>query len=252
MRDERKQAQTKTVMAELGAAGSRLDYVAAWFLKAGAYFRGKRARIAFVATNSITQGEQVAQLWPALFDRYNLEITFGHRTFPWGSDARGKAHVHVVIIGLSDGKSASAERRLFSYENSTSESDEIKLARISPYLVDASHLGNSHLVVDRHRNSISNLPQIGVGTKPVDGGHYILDREERVELLTREPEAVRLLRPFILENSCNSWFRILPSGWKWKESFIETYMSARALRASSSVPRFHQVGLPRNPTCGSP
>ena len=197
MRDERKQAQTKTVMAELGAAGSRLDYVATWFLKAGAYFRGKRARIAFVATNSITQGEQVAQLWPALFDRYNLEITFGHRTFPWGSDARGKAHVHVVIIGLSDGKSASAERRLFTYENSTSESDEIKLARISPYLVDASHLGNSHLVVDRRRNAISNLPQIGVGTKPVDGGHYILDREERVELLTREPEAARLLRPFI-------------------------------------------------------
>ena len=197
MRDERKQAQTKTVMAELGATGSRLDYVAAWFLKAGAYFRGKRARIAFVATNSITQGEQVAQLWPALFDRYNLEITFGHRTFPWGSDVRGKAHVHVVIIGLSDAKSASAERRLFTYENSTDESDEIKLARISPYLVDVSHLGNSHLVVERRRSAISGLPKIGVGTKPVDGGHYILDREEREALLKREPEAAHLLRPFI-------------------------------------------------------
>ena len=197
MRDERKQVQTKTVMAKLGATGSRLDYVAAWFLKAGAYFRGKRARIAFVATNSITQGEQVAQLWPALFDRYNLEITFGHRTFPWGSDARGKAHVHVVIVGLSDGKTASAERRLFTYENSRSESDEIKLARISPYLVDASQLGNSHLVVERRRSAISSLPKIGVGTKPVDGGHYILDREEREDLLTREPEAARLLRPFV-------------------------------------------------------
>ena len=197
MRDERKQVQTKTVMAKLGATGSRLDYVAAWFLKAGAYFRGKRARIAFVATNSITQGEQVSQLWPALFDRYNLEITFGHRTFPWGSDARGKAHVHVVIVGLSDGKTASAERRLFTYENSRSESDEIKLARISPYLVDASQLGNSHLVVERRRSAISSLPKIGVGTKPVDGGHYILDREEREDLLAREPEAARLLRPFV-------------------------------------------------------
>ena len=197
MRDERKQAQTKTLMVELGAAGSRLDYVAAWFLKAGAYFRGKRGRIAFVATNSITQGEQVAQLWPALFDRYNLEITFGHRTFPWGSDARGKAHVHVVIIGLSDGKTATAERRLFTYENSTGKADEITLTQVSPYLVDASHLGNFHLVVDRRRSAISNLPKISVGTKPVDGGHYILDREEREELLTREPGATRLLRPFI-------------------------------------------------------
>ena len=91
MRDAAKQSQTRAVMSELGAGGSRLDYVAAWFLKAGAYFNGKPARIAFVATNSITQGEQVAQLWPALFDRYRLEVTLGHRTFPWGSDARGKA-----------------------------------------------------------------------------------------------------------------------------------------------------------------
>ncbi len=197
MRDERKQLQTKTVIAELGAAGSRLDYVAAWFLKAGAYFRGKRARIAFVATNSITQGEQVAQLWPALFDRYRLEITFGHRTFPWGSDARGKAHVHVVIIGLSDEKSALAERRLFTYDNATSEPDEIKLSQISPYLVDASHLGNPHLVVERRRSAISSLPKICVGTKPVDGGNFILYRQEREDLLTREPEAARLLRPFI-------------------------------------------------------
>ena len=240
MRDERKQAQTKTLMAELGAAGSRLDYVAAWFLKAGAYFRGKRARIAFVATNSITQGEQVAQLWPALFDRYNLEITFGHRTFPWGSDARGKAHVHVVIIGLSDGKSASVERRLFTYENSTSESVEIKLARISPYLVDASHLGNSHLVVDRRRNAISNLPKIGVGTKPVDGGHYILDREEREELLTREPEATRLLRPFIGGrehiNGLERWILLtsgaLPSLLRSMPSVLKRVQAVREFRTN--------------------
>jgi hypothetical protein len=96
-------------IANLGKSGGTLDFVAAWFLKAADYIgrvRDSRTaphtapRIAFVATNSITQGEQVAQLWPLLFDRYNLEITFAHRTFEWGSDARGKAHVHVVIIGL--------------------------------------------------------------------------------------------------------------------------------------------------------
>ncbi len=197
MRDEQKQIQTKSIMTELGATGSRLDYVGAWFLKAGAYLRGKSARIAFVATNSITQGEQVAQLWPALFDRYNLEVMFGHRTFPWGSDARGVAHVHVVIIGLSDRKSTPLGRRLFTYENSTNEPDEVEVAQISPYLVDASHLGDSHLVIARRRSSVSGLPKIGVGTKPVDGGHYILDKEERRELLAQEPKAVSLLRPFI-------------------------------------------------------
>ncbi len=75
----------------------------------------KRIRIAFVSTNSITQGEQVAQLWPILFDRLHLEIFFAHRTFSWGSEARGKAHVHVVIIGLTHRDNEPDEKRLFSY-----------------------------------------------------------------------------------------------------------------------------------------
>ena len=197
MRDVKKQAQIKNVMTELGAGGSRLDYVAAWFLKAGAYFKENPAQIAFVATNSITQGEQVAQLWPALFNRYNLEITFAHRTFPWGSDARGKANVHVVIIGLSDSKSTPPKCQLFSYENSVSEPDITKPNQISPYLVNASQLKDSHLVVRRQRKPISGFPKISVGTKPVDGGHYILDREEKKEFLMREPGAANLFRPFI-------------------------------------------------------
>ena len=72
----------------------------AWFIKAGEYVQSSKARIGFVATNSVTQGAQAAQLWPILFDRCKLEIAFAHRTFAWGSDARGKAHVHVVILGL--------------------------------------------------------------------------------------------------------------------------------------------------------
>ena len=197
MREPEKQAQVKAVMARLGAGGSRLDYVAAWFLKAGAYLKGKPARIAFVATNSITQGEQVAQLWPALFEKYDLEITMAHRTFAWGSDARGVAHVHVVIIALSDRKTASPRRRLFTYEDLTGEPSEIEPRRIGPYLVDTSRLVNWRLVVKRQRSSISGFPKIGVGTKPVDGGHYILDNEARENLLARDPQAVSLLRPFL-------------------------------------------------------
>ena len=96
--------QRQTQMAEvqrLAGVGGRIDYVVAWFFKAGAYVQHSKAAIGFVATNSITQGEQVAQVWPVLFGRYGLEIAFAHRTFAWGSDARGKAHVHVVIIGLT-------------------------------------------------------------------------------------------------------------------------------------------------------
>ncbi len=95
-------AQVRRI-ADLGGSGGTLDYVTAWFIKAGEYAYGTEVRIGFVATNSITQGEQVAQLWPILFNRCGLEISFAHRTFAWGSDARGKAHVHVVIIGL-DGR----------------------------------------------------------------------------------------------------------------------------------------------------
>ena len=191
------QDRTGDVLAQLGATGGRLDYVTAWFLKAGEYFRGRSARIAFVATNSITQGEQVSQFWPALFERYGLEIAFAHRTFAWGSDARGAAHVHVVILGLADRKSAPAKRRLFLYENAKQEVEETEADSISPYLVDASGLRDPHLVVERRRSPLSGFPAICVGTKPVDGGHYILDREQRAELLEREPGAAKLIHPFL-------------------------------------------------------
>ena len=115
-------AQVRRVAA-LGGSGGTLDYVAAWFVRAAEYVRRAAPatdrpvpRIGFVATNSITQGEQAAQLWPLLFGR-GLEIAFAHRTFAWGSDARGMAHVHVVIVGLDAAEQAPADRRLFSYED---------------------------------------------------------------------------------------------------------------------------------------
>ena len=90
-------------IAGLGGSGGTLDYVTAWLIKAGAYATGG-TRIGFVATNSTTQDEQVGQLWPLLFDRCGLEIAFAHRTFARGSDARGKAHVHIAILGLDAGR----------------------------------------------------------------------------------------------------------------------------------------------------
>ena len=184
-------------IAALGRSGGTLDYVTAWFIKAGEYIQQSEAQIGFVATNSITQGEQVAQLWPLLFDRYVLEIAFAHRTFAWGSDARGMAHVHVVIIGLSKRGAAAREKRLFSYDVPTSEPHESPHTALSPYLFDASGLTDPRIVVKEESRQINGLPKLIIGSKPIDGGHYIFKPEERAAFLQAEPQAEPYLRPFV-------------------------------------------------------
>ena len=184
-------------IAALGKSGGTLDYVCAWFIKAGEYVSGGDARIGFVATNSITQGEQVAQLWPILFGRCRLEIAFAHRTFAWGSDARGKAHVHVVIIGLDRRSAARAEKRLFSYPDINAEPEESRHAALSPYLFDAGGLSDAHLVVRVESVPINGMDRLIIGSKPIDGGNYIFDAVKRDSFLAREPEAVPYIRPFI-------------------------------------------------------
>ena len=184
-------------IAAMGRSGGTLDYVAAWFIKAGEYIQESEAQIGFVATNSITQGEQVAQLWPILFDRFKLDIIFAHRTFAWGSDARGMAHVHVVIIGLAKREAAAREKRLFSYETVTSEPHESRHTALSPYLFDASGLTDPRIVVKEESRQINGLPKLIIGSKPIDGGHYIFKPDERTTFLQEEPEAESYLRPFV-------------------------------------------------------
>ena len=184
-------------IAALGKSGGTLDYVAAWFIKAGEYAKGSRARIGFVATNSITQGEQVAQLWPVLFGRCKLEIAFAHRTFAWGSDVRGKSHVHVVILGLDQREAARSERRLFSYPDINGEPEESRYAALSPYLFDADGLPDPHLMVREESSPINGMDRLIIGSKPIDGGHYIFDTAVRDEFLDAEPQAAPYLRPFI-------------------------------------------------------
>ena len=184
-------------IAALGKTGGTLDYVTAWFIKAGEYIQQGTAQIGFVATNSITQGEQVAQLWPILFDRYKLDIAFAHRTFAWGSDARGMARVHVVIIGLTKRDDAPREKRLFSYDHPKGEPHESRHTALSPYLFDAGGLANPRIVVKSEHRPINGLPRLITGSKPIDGGHYIFDADERTALLHAEPDAEPYLRPFV-------------------------------------------------------
>ena len=134
-------------IADLGGTGGTLDSVTAWFIKAGEYARATKARIGFVATNSIAQGEHVAQLWPILSDRCGLDIALAHRTFAWGSDARGKAHVHVVIIGFDGREAVRGRKRPFSYPDINGDPEETRHAVLSPYLFDAGGLANPHLTV---------------------------------------------------------------------------------------------------------
>ena len=184
-------------IAQLGGSGGTLDYVTAWFITAGEYLRLSPARVGFVATNSVTQGEQVAQLWPILFDRCGLEITFAHRTFAWGSDARGMAHVHVVIVGLCRRAQEPPIKRLFSYDDINGDPVESTHETLSPYLFDASKLLNRHLVIEETSRSLSGAPKMIIGSKPIDGGYLIFDDFERESFLKVEPNAERFMHPFI-------------------------------------------------------
>ena len=195
-------AQVRRIAA-LGKSGGTLDYVTAWFITAAEYIRnsgppGRRAaQIGFVATNSITQGEQVAQLWPILFGRCGLEIAFAHRTFAWGSDARGMAHVHVVIIGLAKRGDAPKEKRLFSYDDPKGEPHESRHAVLSPYLFDAGGLGDPRVVVRSESRPVNGMRKMITGCKLIDNGHFVLSTQEREAFLEAEPDAESFLRPFI-------------------------------------------------------
>ena len=183
-------------IAALGKSGGTLDYVAAWFIKAGEYVKGSTARIGLVATNSITQGEQVAQLWPVLFGRCKLEIAFAHRTFAWGSDARGKAHVHVVILGLDHRKAARPEKRLFSYPDINGDPEESRHAALSPYLFDAGGLSDPYLVVQEESAPINGMDRLITGTQPLEDGNLTFSSEGKAAFLEHEPSASPFFRPF--------------------------------------------------------
>lgn len=197
-KSEMDKGQSETLSKVVQTAGSSsqvLDLVAGWFLKAGDYVNRtqRHTAIAFVSTNSITQGEQVSHLWPLLFERYGMDISFAHRTFGWGSDARGKAHVHVVIVGMVKANFLKAERSLFDYKDINGEPDHIKVKSISPYLIDGGKLKNPKLVVRAARKPNKAVPKCKYGNKPADDGGLLLKADERGELLAKNPE----LKPFV-------------------------------------------------------
>jgi hypothetical protein len=167
-----------------------LDYVTGWYLKAGEYIQNTSIRVGFVSTSSISQGEQVGILWRELFSRFHLKIHFAHRTFPWESEARGKAHVHVVIIGFS---AFDAEgKRIYDYGPEGGQVTISPAKSISPYLVEGSDI-----VILSRATPICQVPRIIFGNMPNDGGHLILTDEEKVLLLRAEPGAGKFVRAYV-------------------------------------------------------
>lgn len=165
-----------------------LDYVTAWYRKAAEYIQGTRIVVGFVSTNSISQGEQVGALWGPLFQDSALKIHFAHRTFSWQSEARGKAHVHVVILGFA--AFDTGNKRIYEYDE-----DRVTVTsagNISPYLIE----GPDVVVTSRSR-PLCDVPACQYGNKPTDGGSLIVEDKDRKGFLAENPEAQKYLRPLV-------------------------------------------------------
>jgi hypothetical protein len=211
-----------------------LDYVSAWYIKAANYIESTRIKVAFVSTNSITQGEQVGVLWGYLLDR-NLKIHFAHRTFKWNNEARGRAAVHCVIVGF--GAFDVPRKRLFDYQTPTAEPHESIVRNINPYLIDTADV-----IISSRNTPICDVPEIVFGNMPNDGGHLLLSEAERNELLAREPQAEPFIRQFVgAKEFINGearfclWLKdVPPNQWRNLSEVVRRVEQVREHRLSSS------------------
>jgi hypothetical protein len=188
MRNAEQNADMDLICAPLKTYGV-LDYVSAWYVKAAQFIQNTNIKVAFVSTNSITQGEQVGALWNWMLAQ-GVKIHFAHRTFRWINDARGKAAVFCVIVGFGLGDVN--KKRLFDYATPDADAMEITAKNINPYLVAADDV-----IVDSRTTPICEVPQMSFGSMPNDGGFLLLDSNERKELLGIEPAAKKYIRPFL-------------------------------------------------------
>ena len=162
-----------------------LDYVSCWYKKSVDLMQNSQIRASLVSTNSVTQGEAVANLWKPLFEA-GVHIDFAHRTFIWDSEASIKAHVHCVIIGFS---LATSDKPKIIYTNGTPTTAR----NINAYLLDADDI-----FVENKSNPIcSGVPAARSGNKPIDNGNYLFTKEERDAFIAKEPQSEKWFRPWI-------------------------------------------------------
>jgi hypothetical protein len=257
--DAQQSEDMKLVCGQIKGHGL-LDFVTAWYLRAASYIQGTRTRVAFVSTNSITQGEQVGVLWRALFEQ-GIKVHFAHTTFAWESEARGKAHVHVVIIGF--GAFDFAPKQLYEYEPASSagrvpnreDAGEpvaavAEVTNISPYLV-----AGPDVVLSARGKPLCDVPEIVFGSMPNDGGHLLMGRTERDAFLREQPEAAKYLRRFVgaeeFLNGTERWCLWLadenPGEYRRMRAVVERVRAVAMHRKKSKRPTTQE--LANTPAC---
>lgn len=160
-----------------------LDYVSCWYKKAADLMHGTAIHTALVSTNSITQGEAVSLLWKPLFEA-GIHIDFAHQTFRWDSEATDKAHVHCVIVGFSEAPNG---RPRIIYTNQTQQ----VATNINGYLLDAPNF-----YVESRKKPLCDVPEIGIGNKPIDDGNYLFTKDEMEAFIQIEPAAKPYFKPW--------------------------------------------------------
>ena len=181
---ERQKEDLKIVASNMS---KNIDYVVGWYVKASQFIKGTQTKCAFVSTNSITQGEQVAEVWKPLFEKCNIQFDFAYRTFIWDSESAQKAHVHCVILGFSDKNSTQRMKFIFD-ENGIKQI----VNNINPYLIEAPVL-----FIEKRKNPLCNVSKINKGSQPTDGGNLIISSEDYADFIKKEPSAKKFIHEFL-------------------------------------------------------
>lgn len=248
MMDPEQKDDLNAVFPDWKNAGN-LDYVSCWYKKATELMEGTAIRSALVSTNSVTQGEAVANLWKPLFEA-GVHIDFAHRTFRWDSEAKIKAHVHCVIVGFSV-----APNRQPKVIYTT---DRPQVAQnINGYLLDAEDI-----FVESRSKPICDVPEIGIGNKPIDGGFYLFLEDEMEEFLKKEPSANPYFHPWYgayeFINRCPRYclwlgecspneLRKMPECMKRVEAVRKTRLASKSpgtIKLADTPTRFHVENMP--------
>lgn len=232
-----------------------LDFVSAWHIKsAQIMLEQKHTKTALVSTNSITQGEQVTALWRPLMSM-GITIFFAHQTFEWSSKAKGKAAVHCVIIGFS--YQDIEQKKIYQYSTLRGVAVAVNALRINPYLLDAPTV-----FLENRKRPLCNVPVIGIGNKPIDGGHYLFTTEEKHHFLEIEPLAEKYFKKWLgADEFLNGYHRwclwlgnINPSELKKMPNVVDRINKVKLFRENSkSIPtrklaatptKFHVENIP--------
>ena len=216
-----------------GKRVNSVDYVGAWYHKAASLIQETKVRAAFVSTNSITQGEQVAALWDKLLNLYHLHIDFAYRTFKWNSEAKDKAAVHCVIIGFSCFRDSSPK---MLYLN---DSNRRAVTNINPYLLDGPDV-----LIESRGNALCAVPRMTAGNKPSDGGNLILSQSERDAILATDASMSPFIRRYVgSKDFINNdeiryciWLKgASPSAYRKNPEIVRRLNAVREMRLASSA-----------------